>query len=91
MEMTDLRTSPGTTVSRVVAAAAMPVAAVLDELDVGLAGPTEAQVVQRQSRWGPNAVSSHRARLLPTLWHQLRSPLLGLLGVAALASYLSNT
>ena len=45
------------------------------------------EVVRRQSQWGPNAVSTHRARLLPVLWHQLRSPLLALLLVAAVASY----
>ena len=32
-------------------------------------------------------MASHRARLLPVLWHQLRSPLLALLLAAALASY----
>ena len=50
-------------------------------------GLSEDEVVRRQARYGPNAVSSHRARLLPVLWHQLRSPLLGLLLAAALASY----
>ncbi|PZR78882.1 MAG: hypothetical protein DLM65_11885, partial [Candidatus Aeolococcus gillhamiae] len=33
------------------------------------------EVARRQARWGPNAVASHKARLLPVLWHQLRSPL----------------
>jgi len=37
--------------------------------------------------YGPNAVASHHARVLPVLWHQLRSPLLGLLLFAATASY----
>jgi Mg2+-importing ATPase len=50
----------------------------------GLSGP---EVASRQKRYGPNAVSSHRARLFPVLWHQLRSPLLGLLLTAAVASY----
>jgi len=45
------------------------------------------EVARRQAQYGPNAVSSHRARLLPVLWHQLRSPLLGLLLAAAVASY----
>jgi len=45
------------------------------------------EVALRRAQWGPNAVSSHRARLLPVLWHQLRSPLLGLLLTAAVASY----
>ena len=53
-------------------------------VDKGLSGD---EVVRRQARYGPNAVSSHRARLLPVLWHQLRSPLLGLLLAAALVSY----
>ena len=35
---------------------------------------------------GPNAVRSHRARALPVLARQLRSPLLLLLAVTALAS-----
>ena len=46
------------------------------------------QVAAGAERHGPNAVFSHRARLLPVLWHQLRSPLLGLLLTAALASFL---
>jgi Mg2+-importing ATPase len=45
------------------------------------------EVALRRAQWGPNAVSSHRALLLPVLWHQLRSPLLGLLLTAAVASY----
>ena len=51
---------------------------------IGLSGD---EVLRRQAQYGPNAVSSHRARLLPVLWHQLRSPLLGLLLIAAVASY----
>ena len=50
-------------------------------------GLTEAEVSRRRERYGPNAVESHRARFLPVLWHQLRSPLLALLLVAATASY----
>ncbi|MEV8563363.1 cation-transporting P-type ATPase [Streptomyces sp. NPDC051917] len=38
-------------------------------------------------RWGPNAVHSHRARAWLVLWHQVRSPLLGLLLAAAVVSY----
>lgn len=52
------------------------------------AGLARAEVLRRQAQFGPNAVSSHRARVLTVLWHQLRSPLLVLLLVAALASYL---
>jgi Mg2+-importing ATPase len=50
-------------------------------------GLPAAEVVRRRAQWGANAVSSHRARLVPVLWHQLRSPLLALLLTAALASY----
>jgi len=53
------------------------------DVDAGL-GADEAAA--RLRRYGPNAVSSHRARLLPVLWHQLRSPLLGLLLAAAVVS-----
>jgi Mg2+-importing ATPase len=52
--------------------------------DTGLSGE---EVAQRQARYGPNAVSSHKARLLLVIWHQLRSPLLALLLSAAIASY----
>ena len=50
----------------------------------GLAG---AEAAGRLVVSGPNAVASHRARILPVLWHQLRSPLLGLLLLAATASF----
>ncbi|KAF5990661.1 magnesium-translocating P-type ATPase [Streptomyces sp. WAC00263] len=73
----------------VVSAATRPAADLLRELGVtageGLSGE---EVARRRAQFGPNAVSSHRARLLPVLWHQLRSPLLGLLVGAAIASYL---
>ena len=72
----------------VVAAGSLPVGQVLDELGVSPAtGLRTEQVALRQARCGPNAVSSHRARFWPVLWHQLRSPLLGLLLTAAIASY----
>jgi Mg2+-importing ATPase len=54
------------------------------------AGLSSAEAARRLTRWGPNAVSSHRARLLPVLWHQLRSPLLMLLLIAAVASYFTR-
>ncbi|MFH9355211.1 magnesium-translocating P-type ATPase [Kitasatospora sp. NPDC017646] len=76
-------------VAGAVSAAALPVADVLQEFGVaadrGLPG---GEVARRQSQFGPNAVASHRARFLPVLWHQLRSPLLALLLIAAVASYL---
>jgi Mg2+-importing ATPase len=72
----------------VVAAASSPAAEVLDQLGVSaVQGLSSADVARRREQWGLNAVSSHRARLLPVLWHQVRSPLLGLLMAAAVASY----
>jgi Mg2+-importing ATPase len=50
-------------------------------------GLSDAELRLRRAQWGPNAVSSHKARFWPVLWHQLRSPLLALLLTAALASY----
>ncbi|WP_088288358.1 HAD-IC family P-type ATPase [Kineosporia sp. A_224] len=62
---------------------------VLRSLDVTLeAGLTSDEAARRLLRDGPNAVASHEARPLAVLWHQLRSPLLGLLLVAAAASAL---
>src|SRR5665647_2418793 len=72
----------------IVSAASLPAADVLCELGVVAAqGLSSAEVAHRQAQFGSNAVSSHRARVLPVLWHQLRSPLLGLLLTAAIASY----
>lgn len=70
------------------AAAARPIADVLRDLGATVeAGLTAGEAGRRQARYGPNAVSSHRARPLSVLWHQVRSPLLGLLATAAVASY----
>ncbi|EDX20329.1 magnesium-translocating P-type ATPase [Streptomyces sp. Mg1] len=73
----------------VVRAATLPCEEVLRGLGVSAAaGLSEEEAVQRRARFGLNAVSSHRARFFPVLWHQLRSPLLGLLLAAAIASFL---
>ena len=71
----------------ITAGGATSTAEILDRLDTTPSGLSSEEVARRQTRWGPNAVASHRARLLPVLWHQLRSPLLGLLVAAAIASY----
>jgi Mg2+-importing ATPase len=72
----------------IVAAGAQAAADVLAQLGVvPTIGLTADEVISRRARWGPNAVSSHRARFLPVLGHQLRSPLLALLFTAAVASY----
>jgi Mg2+-importing ATPase len=81
-------TRPTVAVSGIVLAGSVDAPDLLHELGASAEeGLSSAEVAQRQLRWGPNAVSSHRARLLPVLWHQLRSPLLALLLTAALASY----
>jgi Mg2+-importing ATPase len=73
----------------VVRAATLPCDNVLRGLGVGAAaGLSDEEAAQRRARFGLNAVSSHRARFFPVLWHQLRSPLLGLLLAAAIASFL---
>jgi Mg2+-importing ATPase len=79
---------PTESVTGIAAAATSAVADVLRELGVAAeTGLSTDEVARRLEQYGPNAVSSHRARLLPVLWHQLRSPLLGLLIAAAIASY----
>ncbi|MFE8948486.1 magnesium-translocating P-type ATPase [Streptomyces sp. NPDC007856] len=72
---------------RAVSAAALPTAQVLRDLQVPEGGLSSEEAARRLKRWGPNAVHSHRARAWLVLWHQLRSPLLGLLLAAAVVSY----
>jgi Mg2+-importing ATPase len=68
------------------ASAALPVADVLSQVGSDPAGLPEDEAQRRLQIAGPNAVRSHRARALPVLARQLRSPLLVLLAVTALAS-----
>ena len=68
------------------AAAALPVPDVLDRVGSGPEGLSEDEAKRRLQTAGPNAVRSHRARAWPVLARQLRSPLLVLLAVTALAS-----
>ncbi|WP_307816652.1 magnesium-translocating P-type ATPase [Streptomyces sp. CRPSP2-6A1] len=86
MVTTTVGAGPGAA-SGIGAAAARPGEDVLRELEVTPAGLTEQEAARRLERWGPNAVRSHRARGLLVLWHQVRSPLLGLLLAAAVVSY----
>ncbi|RNM11158.1 magnesium-translocating P-type ATPase [Nocardioides pocheonensis] len=74
------------TVDAVVEAGSWQPEDALRRLEVDETGLTGEQARERLGRYGPNAVSSHRARALSVLWHQLRSPLLGLLLLAALTS-----
>jgi Mg2+-importing ATPase len=59
---------------------------VFARLRSGSAGLAAAEANRRLQVTGPNAVRSYRARALPVLWSQLRSPLLLLLAVTAIAS-----
>ncbi len=70
------------------AAGSMAAADVLARLGSAENGLAEAEAASRLRVAGPNAVRSHRARALPVLGRQLRSPLLILLAVTALASFL---
>jgi P-type Mg2+ transporter len=74
--------------SPVAAAEAATLAAgdVLARLGSGPAGLAEDEAARRLRAVGPNAVRSHRARAWPVLMGQLRSPLLLLLAVTAVAS-----
>jgi Mg2+-importing ATPase len=76
-----------TTALPVTAAAATPVADVWASLGSGPAGLAERDVAARRSRWGPNAVRTHRVSALAVLARQFRSALLGLLLVAAAVSF----
>src|SRR5512146_353270 len=60
--------------------------AILARLRSGADGLPDDEAARRLSELGPNAVRSHRARALPVLIGQLRSPLLLLLAATALAS-----
>jgi P-type Mg2+ transporter len=67
-------------------AAALQAADVLARLETGRDGLTESEASRRLRLTGPNAVRSYRARALPVLLSQLRSPLLLLLALTAIAS-----
>ena len=71
----------------IVTCAASAAEQTLRDLGSGRDGLSTDEAARRLTEYGPNAVSSHRARFLLVLWHQLRSPLLGLLLAAAVASY----
>ena len=86
-----MTTVPSTTrrppVSQVGRAARDTADSVLATLGTTLDGLSAAEAARRLTLHGPNAVVSHRAQALAVLWHQVRSPLLGLLVAAATASY----
>jgi P-type Mg2+ transporter len=69
------------------AAGSLVAADVLARLGSAKEGLAEAEAARRLRVLGPNAVRSHRARALPVLGRQLRSPLLILLAVTAFVSF----
>ncbi|PVU83724.1 hypothetical protein DDP54_12775 [Cellulomonas sp. WB94] len=71
----------------VVRASALTADDVLRRLDSARGGLSDTQAAARFAELGPNAVRSDEARWLPVLVRQVRSPLLVLLVVAAIASY----
>jgi Mg2+-importing ATPase len=83
----DTHRSPPTAVLDVAASAGLTADAVLTKLASSPDGLRAADVVRRRAEVGLNAIHSHRARFLPLLWRQVRSPLLALLAVAAAASF----
>jgi Mg2+-importing ATPase len=68
-------------------AAATSAAVVLERLHSTAEGLTSAEAARRLALIGPNAVRTHRARLLTILGRQLRSAVLILLGVTAFISF----
>jgi len=79
--------APSSATASIRAAAGRAAPDVLESLGVDPSlGLGAGEVEQRRIAFGPNAIATHHARVLTVLWHQLNSPLLGLL-VAATASY----
>lgn len=68
-------------------ASASPIDDVLRHLSSSEHGLTQQEARRRTLQYGPNAVYSHRARMLTVLWRQLRSPLLGLLVAGATVAF----
>jgi Mg2+-importing ATPase len=68
-------------------AAALPVDDVVRRLDTSVDGLGSAEAAGRLRSYGPNAVANHHARFVLVLWRQIRSALLVLLVIAAVASY----
>ncbi|MCM2417731.1 magnesium-translocating P-type ATPase [Streptomyces sp. RKAG293] len=85
--MTVLASAPQATGSGITTAAGRPVDDALRAAGTTRDGLSAGEAAERLRTWGPNAVTSHQARLPAVLWRQLRSPLLGLLLAAATASY----
>ena len=86
--MTSGLRAPSSATASIRAAAGRAAPDVLESLGVDPSLGLEAgEVEQRRIAFGPIAIATHHARVLTVLWHQLNSPLLDLLVVAATASY----
>jgi Mg2+-importing ATPase len=72
----------------IVAAAGAPLEDVFAGVHSGTNGLTAAEAADRLRTFGPNTVATHKARLGPVVVAQLRSPLLVLLLVAAVVSFI---
>ena len=68
-------------------AASAPIEEVLARLDTSPDGLSHAQAATRLARYGPNALRTHRVSAIAVLGRQLRSAVLGLLAVTAVASF----
>lgn len=67
--------------------AAAPVDEVLRRLDSSAAGLSSAEAAARLTRYGPNAVRTHRVNVFAVLGRQLRNAVLILLAGTAVVSY----
>lgn len=88
MTVVAIRRNEPTAAVGLMAASALAEAVLVEQLATSTtAGLSASEASERLKWYGPNAVSSHRARWWPVLWHQMRSPLLALLVAAAVVSY----
>ena len=78
---------PPSASSQITAAATESYEQALTALGSGVAGLSGSAAAERLARYGPNAIVTHGAHALAVLWGQVRSPLLGLLALAAAISY----
>ncbi|OBH19127.1 magnesium-translocating P-type ATPase [Mycobacterium sp. E1715] len=78
---------PGSAAPTTTSVAAAPVDEVLRSLDSSAAGLSSAEAAARLTRYGPNAVRTHRVNPLAVLGRQLRNAVLILLAGTAVVSY----
>jgi Mg2+-importing ATPase len=67
--------------------AAAPLDAVLQWLDSSAEGLSSAEASARLTRYGPNALRTHRVSAFAVLWSQLRNAVLILLAITAVVSF----